>query len=200
MYVVWFCDRFSIIVSPMSTVIGRCNPMAGYVGILQTCVNVCEMKSIIVEQGEQWTHILLPRLSSGTIEENDVILRVSWYHDRYSKRLFPRLRATVVTDLEDCVDQISDSKLLRKASLMSKSRFEHIPYLNYVCLKMAQSWVNTGWEIQSCDRKDSSTEVWHTARHAGPFTLNQSTEPVSVTICITLVDSCSSIQGILRNL
>jgi len=43
-------------------------------------------------------------------------------------------------------------------------------------------------------------EVWHTARHTGPVTLNRSTEPVSVTIFITLVDSCSSNQGILRNM
>jgi hypothetical protein len=41
---------------------------------------------------------------------------------------------------------------------------------------------------------------WHTARHAGPVTLNRSTEPVSVTIFITLVDSCSSNQGILHNI
>ena len=40
------------------------------------------MKSIVVESGEQWTQILLSRLSSGTIEENDEILRVNWYHDR----------------------------------------------------------------------------------------------------------------------
>jgi hypothetical protein len=43
-------------------------------------------------------------------------------------------------------------------------------------------------------------EVWHTARHAGPVTLNRSTEPVSATVFITLVDSCSSNQGILRNM
>lgn len=35
-------------------------------------------------------------------------------------------------------------------------------------------------------------EVWHTARRAVPVTLNRSTEPVSVTIFITLVDNCSS--------
>ena len=71
-----------------------------------------------MESGEQWTQFLLFRLSSGTIEENDEILRVSWYHDRYSKHVSPRLQATVVTYLEDYMDPISDSKFLRTASLM----------------------------------------------------------------------------------
>ena len=71
-----------------------------------------------MESGEQWTKFLLFRLSSGTIEGNDAILRVIWYHDRNSKRVSPRLQATVVTYLEYYVDQISDLKLLRTASLM----------------------------------------------------------------------------------
>jgi hypothetical protein len=45
------------------------------------------------------------------------IFRIRWYHDRYSKHVSPRLRATV-TDLEDYVGQILESKLLRTASLM----------------------------------------------------------------------------------
>jgi hypothetical protein len=43
-------------------------------------------------------------------------------------------------------------------------------------------------------------EVWQTARLAGPVTLNRPTEPVSVTIFITLVDSCLNNQGILHNM
>lgn len=92
--------------------------MAGYSGTLQTSINVCEVKFISVESGEQWAQFLPFRLSSGTIEENDEIFRISWYHDRYSKHVSPRLRAIVVTDLEDYMNQRPDSKFLRTASLM----------------------------------------------------------------------------------
>jgi hypothetical protein len=69
-HVDWFCDRFNIIVSRISAIIGWCNRMAGYSGILQNCINVREVKFISVESGEQWTQFLLFWLSSGTTVEN----------------------------------------------------------------------------------------------------------------------------------
>jgi hypothetical protein len=55
------------------------------------------------------------------IEENDEIFQENWYHDWNSNRIPPRLRVTVVMDLEDYVGPISNSKPLRVASLIVES-------------------------------------------------------------------------------